>query len=142
MILRNILAFLFAFLLSMSPALAARTSVSVIDPVSINGTISANGADITMTAGDAANGNSCALTGRLFLFVYNSDASAQTITITSVADNLGRTGDISAYSVGAGEFALFGPFPNHGWRQTDGKLYFTVSDAAVKVAPVKVPNSL
>ena len=100
---------------------------------------SANAADLTMTAADVSNYEEVALTGAEIIIAHNTGASAYTITISSVADAQGRTGDIAAYSLGAGEYAVFGPFGTEGWLQSDGKLYFQASDAAVKFGVVRLP---
>lgn len=132
----------FAFLTAVAPAFAVRTDVTVINPVSINAAIAADSADFVWTAADVGNSNSCTLTGRELLLVNNTGGSPYTVTITSAADELGRTGDITTYSLAAGEFAVFGPFPMRGWRQTGGKLYFAGSNAAVKFAVIVIPGTI
>lgn len=102
--------------------------------------IAATGADFVFTAADASNGNSFVSTGRELLLVQNSGASPYTVTISSVADNLQRTGDITTYSVGAGLFSMFGPFSQPGWKQTDGTVHVTASNAAIKFAVVRLPS--
>lgn len=103
--------------------------------------ISANGADITLTAADAVNGNHFACSGKEILIVQNSHAAdAHTVTITSVVDEKGRTGTITNYSLAAGEIALFtmGRTLEQGWMQTDGTILVSGSNAAIKLAAVKV----
>jgi hypothetical protein len=84
------------------------------------GTVAANDLDITWTAGDAVNGNSFISTGRELLLVRNDDAGAQTLTLKSVADTFARTADISAYSVGIGEYAAFWVGDRQGWTTGGG----------------------
>lgn len=108
-------------------------------PGAYPGTIAANAADLSFAAADVANKNQVALTGKEMLIVRNDNAGAQTVTINSVADSYARTGDITAYSIGAGEYAFFGPFPVAGWRQTDGNLYLEGSHADIKFAVIKLP---
>ena len=55
-----------------------------------------------------------------------------------MADDLSRTGDITAYSIGAAEYAFFGPFAVEGWRQTDGKIHVACSHADIKFALVRI----
>lgn len=118
-----------------------RTDLTAISPVSINATIAADAADFAWTAADTSNQNAVVSTGRELVLVFNSGGSAYTVTITSVADELGRLGTITTYSVGAGEYAVFGPFPVKGWRQAaDLKLYLEASNAAVKFAVIKLPH--
>jgi hypothetical protein len=98
----------------------------------------ANAADLAMTAADAANYEEVAFTGREIVIAHNTGGSAYTVTISSVADDQGRTGDINAYSLGAGEYAAFGPFDLEGWLQSGKKLYFQASNAAVKFGVIKI----
>lgn len=130
---------IFATLVFVTPAFAARTDVTVNSAALIYGTISADAADLTFTACDVSNLNSCTIDGKTALIFTNTGASTYTVTINSVADELGRTGDITAYSLAAGETCVFGPFPLKGWGQsgTPIKLHFEASNAAVKVAPVR-----
>ena len=102
--------------------------------------IAALGADFVFTAADSGAGNSFVSTGRELLLVQNSGGSAYTVTISSVADNLQRTGDITTYSVGAGLFSMFGPFSQSGWKQTDGTVHVTASNAAILFAVVRLPS--
>ena len=98
----------------------------------------ANLADFTFTAADVANFEEVALTGKELVLAINSDpTNPYTVTIESVVDDLGRTGDITTYSLAAGEYAVFGPFTLEGWRQSNGKLNFKGSNAAIKFAVIK-----
>jgi hypothetical protein len=101
--------------------------------------VAANAADITFQAGDNTNGNETPCTGKDLLLVNNTDAAAQTVTIDAAPDDVGRDGSISAYSVGAGELAIFGPFPTASYRQTDGMLHIDVSAATVELAIIRIP---
>lgn len=105
--------------------------------------ISANGADIALTAADASNGNHFACSGKEILIVQNSHATnAYTVTVTSVADEKGRTGTVTDYSLSAGEIAIFtmGRTLEQGWMQTDGTILVTGSNAAIKFAVVKITD--
>jgi hypothetical protein len=104
--------------------------------------LTANAADIVFTAAGAgfADGHQFAHTGREIILVQNANVGAQTVTVSSVADpNMKRTGDITTYSVGASEFACFGPFPVDGWRQTDGNMYLAATATDVKFAILRLP---
>ena len=118
--------------LSTTPAFAVRTALTVVEPKKPDATIAANGADVAFTAADVSNKNSFVSTGREYIFAQNTGASAYTVTVTSAADDLGRTKDIDAYSLGAGEFMVVGPVKQRGWRQSDGKVYLEAENAAVK----------
>ncbi len=99
----------------------------------------ANAADLTMAAADVANKNQFASTGNELVVVHNTGGSPYTYTVTSSPDPYGRTKDIDAYSIGAGEYAVFGPLELTGWVQSDGKIYCEASNAALKIGVVKLP---
>lgn len=98
----------------------------------------AGAADLTMTAADVANYEQTAFTGAELIIAFNGNGGAQTVTVESIADANGRTGDITTYSIGAGEYAVFGPFDLDGWRQSGGKLYFKASSADVDLGVVRI----
>jgi hypothetical protein len=103
--------------------------------------LTANSADFTWTAAGAsfADGAGFQMTGKEILLVRNDNVGAQTVTITSVEDKYGRTGNITTYSVGSGEYAAFPQFPKDGWAQADGQLYFAASAADVYFAVLRLP---
>lgn len=113
-----------------------RTTITPKTVVGGYGTYSADGADFTFTAADTSNYNQAVASNNDLILAFNSGASPYTVTITSVADPFNRSGDITTYSLAAGEYAVFGPFSNIGWKQTDGYLYFQGSNAAVKFAVI------
>lgn len=96
-------------------------------------------ADITFEALDASSGGYFINTGKEMVLVNNTDASPQTFTITSTPlAGTAREGSISAYSLAAGDFALFGPLPIDGWAlSSDFKTYMSASDVAVEVAVIR-----
>lgn len=118
----------------------ARQTHTAKAPPSIFAAITATSANFTWTACHATDKEQVAHTGREMLLFRNTGAGARTVTVTSVADSLGRSGDISAYSIGAGLFSVLGPFPVHGWRQSDGYLYFEAEHAEVTCAVIKIPT--
>lgn len=79
----------------------------------------ANSLDLAWTAADTTNKERIAHTGKEIILARNSGAGARTVTVDGVA-LLGRTGSITAYSIGAGETIIIGPLPVDGWRQTSG----------------------
>lgn len=95
---------------------------------------------VAFAAGDNANGNSFPVTGKEVILVQNSDSVAQTVTLSSVADALNRTGDITAYSIPAGAFAAFTPSQITGWKQTDGTMHLACSAATIKFAILRLPS--
>lgn len=75
----------------------------------------------TMTTGGVSFDNS---DGNAVLAVFNdtTGAATPTVTIVSVGDQFGRTGNYVA-AMAAGEHAMFGPFkPPSIWNQGDGTL--------------------
>ena len=79
--------------------------------------LSANSADLVETTGDATNGHYTPIVeGKTHVIAHNTGVGARTVTFLSAPDEKGRTGDITAYSLGAGEISLpFGPFKKVGW---------------------------
>ena len=59
-------------------------------------------------------------------------------TLQPAADAQNRTGDISAYSIGAGEYACFKIDQTTGWKQTDGYLYLQANNAEVKIGAIRL----
>lgn len=105
-------------------------------------TYSANSADVTFAAGATGAGDTFVCTGREILVALNSDpTNPYTVTITSIADEKGRTGDITTYSLAAGEYGVFGVGLTNslGWKSTAGTIAVTVSNAAVKWAVLRLP---
>lgn len=99
----------------------------------------ADALDAVMTAADVANGNQFTLDGPVLLVAQNTDgASARTITLTSAADPQNRTGDVTAYSIGIGEVAVFKIDQIAGWKQSDGMMYLSASNAAVKFGVIRL----
>jgi hypothetical protein len=92
----------------------------------------------TWLAADPANDEQFIMTGKELLLARNVGASPHTITITSVPDQFGRPGDITADSIAAGAFECYGPFASHGWQQTDGMLYFEADNLEVEFAVIRI----
>lgn len=119
----------------------ARTTLTKTTALGAYGDYSAaNSADITMTAADTVNDNQFVASSNDLVIAYNGGGSAYTITITSAADpHYGRSGDIETYSLGAGEFAVFGPFKRPGWVQSDGYVYLEASSTSVEFGVIALP---
>jgi hypothetical protein len=109
-----------------------RTSLTPKVVVGGYGDYSIPSASLTMTAADVVNLNQFSASGNDLVIAHNTGGSAYTVTITSTPDTFGRMNDINAYSIPAGEYAVFGPFKLSGWAQTNGKIYLQASNAAVK----------
>lgn len=118
----------------------ARTTLTKSTALGPFGAYTGTAARLTMAAGDNANGNQFAVGPRELVVAHNTSAGALTLTVTSVADaRTGRTGDITTYSIPAGEYAIFGPFGNDGWGQSDGYVYLTPSATTLKLGVVSLP---
>lgn len=101
--------------------------------------VAANALDLAFTAADATNKQQTPLTGPVLLLWRNTGVGARTVTITSAPDGKKRTGDITAFSVGAGESGGFLISNTEGWLQSDGNLYYEAEHAEVVFAVVKLP---
>ena len=104
--------------------------------------ITANALDFAFTAAgaDFADGAGFTLTGKEVLIAYNPEATPYTVTVESVVDSYNRLGNITTYSVGAGEYAVFPQFPTDGWRQSSGRLHFAASNALVQFAVLRLTD--
>lgn len=117
----------------------ARTTLTKTTPVGSYGTYSAAAAKLTMAAADVANKNQFVASGNDLVVAHNTGGAPYTVTITSTPDEYGRSGDITTYSIPAGEYHIFGPFKLPGWQQTDGKIYLEASNALVFFGVIALP---
>ncbi len=84
------------------------------------GSYSGAGATLTFTAVDVSNKNTFRASGNDLLIVRNVSATlGRQLTVTSVADQQGRTGNI-VETLAALAVKIYGPFRNIGWRNTSG----------------------
>lgn len=98
---------------------------------------------VTWEAADVANGNDFTLTGDEVLLVRNVSADTPyTVTVTSAADERGRLGHITAFEVDFGEMFVFQRFAQLGWRQSDGKLWISGSNASIEFAVLNLATSV
>lgn len=101
------------------------------------------GVVVTMTAADTSNQNRVTLTGKEIVIAHNTGASTRTVTFTSVADRFGRTNDISAENILAGEIKVYGPgLAIEGWNSVDAAvtyLYLEANHAEVKFGVLVIP---
>lgn len=94
--------------------------------------------DFVWQAADAGNKQYCPIGREVLLLAWNSGAVGRTVTVTSVADSHNRTGDVTAYAIGAGLYSVIGRYGVEGWGQADGSLYFEASHADVKFLVLKL----
>lgn len=116
----------------------ALTPQTILTPFA---TVTAGLLDYTMAAADVA-GNTFVCTGRELLLVYNpSGGSTYTLTITSAADEDGRTGTITAYSMATGDYVVWtgGLTNSPGWKSS-GVITVTANNTAVLLAVLKLPS--
>src|SRR4051794_36985247 len=99
---------------------------TVLPKTNVVGPYAVAGVACTQTAADAVNGNRFAMSGDDILLAYNSGASGHTVTVSSVPLN-GRSGDITADAIAAGEIRAYQRFPMPGWNQADGYLYVSAN---------------
>jgi len=114
--------------------MAARTAIT---PITVPGAYPGSTLALTWTAADAANGNSATMSGDMIVLVRNDNVAAQIVTFTSAADPFGRTSDVTI-SVPTGEYRVSPRFQSTGWKQSDGKLYFSAPETDVFLAVLKV----
>lgn len=122
----------------------ARTAIAAAQDITLNNpeqvvAITADARDLVWTDSDDVNGMEFTPTGRDMLLVKNDEVGAQTVTIDAAADDAGRDGAITTYSIGAGEIAWFGMFNTAVWRQTDGKVHIDMSDAGIQLIVFRLP---
>lgn len=98
--------------------------------------IAANFLTLTLTAADTVNLNAVVSTGKEILIAQNIDTVSHNVTINSVADELGRTGDLTD-AIAAGAIRVYGEFPQYGWMQSDGMLHFQADNAKVLFAIIQ-----
>lgn len=102
----------------------------------------ANSLDFNFTApAVAVDGIDFVAQGNEVIEILNGHATtAQTFTIASKADALGRTGDLTTYSLAAGESVAL-RLSTFGWADpSTGKILITMSDVTVKVRVMRIPG--
>jgi hypothetical protein len=97
----------------------------------------ADSLDVALQAAVPANDEQFVITGHEILIAFNTSTdTAYTVTITSVPVR-GRSGDVTAYSLGFGEMMAISPAKS-GFVQSNGKCYVEASDASIKFGVIKV----
>lgn len=95
---------------------------------------------VTVTACDATNKEQTAHTGKEILCWRNTGAGARTVTVNTVTDERGRTGDLTAISIPAGAIRCIGPMTDvQGWRQTTGYINSEAEHAEVTMFVLTLP---
>ncbi len=112
---------------------------TLITPYVAPGQYPAAGLVVVYTAADVANGNYFPSTGRELLIAFNSGVSAYTVTVTSTPDTFGRTATITAESLAAGAYHIYGPLAKTGWADSSGHINIAASNALVLFAVIQIP---
>jgi len=112
---------------------------TVLTPSVAPGAYPSAGVAVTEAAADVVNFNSFVSTGKELLVARNTDTNPHTVTINSVADDKGRTGDITAESIAAGAIRIYGPFAKSYWAQSGGSINCQASDVTVKLSVIQLP---
>ncbi len=104
-------------------------------------TAGAGDLDFTFAASDVAGNTISAPGGDVVILLSNTQAGAQTFTVTSIADEDNRTGDITAYSMAAADYVILtqGLITTSGWLSSSGLITVTTSHADVLIAAIKIP---
>ncbi len=115
---------------------AQTVSTRVLGPYP--GTVAANALDFSFVAGSVVS-STFVCTGNELLIAHNTGDATYTITLKSVPDQYGRTGDISSYAIGPDEYMAFKYTSTVGWRdESTGTAEFVVENAAVKYAILNI----
>jgi hypothetical protein len=115
--------------------------VNVLKPN--NYAVVAGDLNIVPVAMDAVNGNSFVATGQEIILFLNTDTVTHTVTITSVADALGRLDtSLTAYTVpvaagGTSGLSAVQMKALQGWLEAGGTVFLATSSALVKVAVLR-----
>lgn len=141
---RPILVLVLCLTMAAGAAFAVQTALTPVVPIGpyVTGQPTAGSLALAWTQCDASNGNSFPITGREILLVQNEDTmAAHTFTVSSVADALGRTNDVTAYSVALSSFAAFN-FRSGvtGWKQSDGTVHMACSTNNIYFAVLTTPS--
>ena len=97
------------------------------------------GVVVTFTAADATNKDQFVFSGNELVLAQNTGVTSRTVTLTSVANAKGRVRHITADTLAAGAFKMYGPFKDKaGWVQAGGVFHLEASHAEVKFSVIKL----
>ena len=120
-------------------------AATVIAPQDVLGSNVSEGATaqlttLTWTAIDIVDTNKITMPGRKMMLIFrNDDVAEKTVTISSSDNPYGRSGDITAFAMAAGAYAIR-IFEPAGWEQTLGgrDMIITANDADIFVAAINL----
>lgn len=118
-----------------------RKQIPIISPLGPYPTlpVTANALDFVFTTADSVNFDQFNFTGRELIIIRNSTAGALTVTLESAADPQSRTGDVTTYSIGVAEFAVFWVGNLVGWNNA-GQFFFRSSASTMDYAIIRIPG--
>jgi hypothetical protein len=115
---------------------------TALTPVDSPNRYAGNSAILTMAAGDVANGNHFAAGDDSGVFVHNTNAGAQTLTIISQPDPIsGRLATITALSLAADQYRFF-RLAKSGWADVDSEILISASHADVKIGIINLATEV
>jgi hypothetical protein len=119
----------------------AATTITVQEIVGPFTAVTAGDLDITFAAMTITDGDEFQCTGKEIVVIRNDNGAAQTFAVSSEDDAYGRDGDITDYSLGAGEYAVLGVGLTNaaGWKDASSNILITPSSADLKIAVLRMP---
>ena len=120
------------------------TVLPVVTVKQDNYAVIAGDLNATPTAMDSVNGNSFIATGQEILVFLNTDTVTHTVTVTSVADSLGRLDTaLTSYVVpvaagGTSGVAVVQMKTLAGWLQAGGVVALATNSALIKVLVLRI----
>lgn len=120
-------------------AFAVFTNITTFVLPQNNAQIIAGQLTVTLTACDNVNGNQYTFTGREVLVMQNTDTSAHTISVNTIADPYGGTNTtLTSYSLPATSVSMIQMKYSQGWLQTGGVIQIAAcSSNLIKLAVVQ-----
>ena len=100
---------------------------------------------ITWTSADATNDHEFQNTGREILMCRNENAATRDVTVVSVSDRFGRSGDVTktvpAAAAGAAGFAAWGPLLPENFNSSGNLAYVDLTvDTDLEFAVIRIHN--
>ena len=115
-----------------------QTALTPVQLKQDNYAVQAGDLTITPAAADAVNGNSFVATGSEILLIQNTDASPHNITITSVADSIGRTdSSLTNYSCPANSISMIQISQLAGWIQAGQVINLLAASALLHISVLR-----
>ena len=96
---------------------------------------------LTKTGADSTNKNRFIASGKDLVIAFQAGSTERAVTIYSVADPYGRTGNlVDPLPAAAATFRMWGPFPCLGWKQVGSQyIHLDGAHAECQFAIVELP---